>query len=555
MPGLEQAAVVEKAIVFTGPYAVEDVPEVGLPAFVMRDWQRRGASTALIDASTGRSLSYAELAAAVRRSAAGLAERGLVRGDVLALCAPNSPDFALVYYSALAAGAVVRTISLDAAEAEARSQLAQSKPQWLATTPNLVAMLTRAADTRLKGLFLLGDGGAGSPIPQPAESTGASPLPAIGSDEVAVLLSSSGTTGLPKTVMLTHHSLVGALCSFRGPEPVSPNDVVLAVLPFCHVAGMQVVLNHGLSSGATVVTLPRFELEAFLDTIERYRVTRVVVAPPIVLALAKHPLVDQYDLSSLRVLASGAAPLGREVARAAAQRLGCRIKQGYGMTESVAVCMAPDDGPDRPESIGPPLPGVQCRVIDRATGLDVPREQAGELLVRSPAQMRGYLGNEVATRETIDAGGWLHTGDIVRVDPDGWFHVVDRAKELIKVNGRQVSPAEIEHVLLTHPAVADAAVIGYPDEKAGELPKAFVVLHRAVERSALIAHVAERVSPHKQIRRLEVVDEIPRSRTGKILRRLLVERERTASYAFGHEWEHERKRLARIESMLDHGEF
>jgi acyl-coenzyme A synthetase/AMP-(fatty) acid ligase len=162
----------------------------------------------------------------------------------------------------------------------------------------------------------------------------------------------------------------------------------------------------------------------------------------------------------------------------------------------------------------------------------VARPRSGEQV----AALVGFAAAEVATRETIDAGGWLHTGDIVRVDPDGWFHVVDRVKELIKVNGRQVAPAEIEHILLTHPAVAGAAVIGYPDEKAGELPKAFVVLHRAVEQSALIAYVADRVSPHKQIRRLEVVDEIPRSPTGKILRRLLVERERTPSYAFGHEW-------------------
>jgi acyl-CoA synthetase (AMP-forming)/AMP-acid ligase II len=525
MPGLRQSTA-ENIAVITGPYAAEDVPEVSLPAFVMNDWQQRGDRTALIDASTGRSFSYSELAAAVGRAASALVTRGLVRGDVLALCAPNAPDFALTYYSALAAGAVVRTLSLDLAEAEARSQLAQSTPQWLATTPDLAAMLTRAADARLKGLFLLGDNGAGSPIPQPAARGGASPLPAIDPEELAVLLSSSGTTGLPKTVMLTHRSLVGALCSFRAAEPVGEDDVVLAALPLCHVAGMQVVMNHALSCGGTVVTLPQFELSVFLEAIERYRVTRIVVAPPIVHALASHPLVDRYDLSSLRVLACGAAPLGGEMARAAAQRLGCRIKQGYGMTEAVAICMAPDDGADRPESIGPPLPGVECRVIDRATNADLPAGEPGELLVRSPAQMRGYLGNEEATRATIDADGWLHTGDIVRVDPEGWFHIVDRVKELIKVNGRQVSPAELEQILLTHPAVADAAVIGVPDERAGEVPKALVVLRSSVEPAQLLAHVRNRVSPHKQIRHLEVVREIPTSPSGKILRRMLVDRER-----------------------------
>jgi acyl-CoA synthetase (AMP-forming)/AMP-acid ligase II len=307
---------------------------------------------------------------------------------------------------------------------------------------------------------------------------------------------------------------------------VGEGDVVLAALPLCHIAGMQVVMNHALSSGARVVMLPRFELDAFLAAVERYRVTRIVVAPPIVLALAKHPLIDSYDLSSLRVLISGSAPLGRELARAAARRLGCRIKQGYGMTECAPICIAPDDGPDRPESIGPPAPGVQCRVIDPVTGIDAPPGRTGELLVRSPAQMRGYLNDQTATAGTMDADGWLHTGDIVRVDPDGWLHVVDRIKELIKYNGLQVPPAELEQILLTHPAVADAAVIGCPDEQAGELPKALVVLRAPVRPTELFEFVAHRVAPHKQLRRLEVVSEIPRSPAGKILRRVLNERER-----------------------------
>jgi acyl-coenzyme A synthetase/AMP-(fatty) acid ligase len=292
---------------------------------------------------------------------------------------------------------------------------------------------------------------------------------------------------------------------------------------------MQIVMNPALSSGATVVTLPRFDLEGFLAAIERYRVTRIIVAPPIVLALAKHALVDRYDLSSLRVLASGAAPLGGEVARIAARRLGCRIKQGYGMTETAAICMAPDDGPDKPESIGPPVPGVECRVVDLVSGRDVARGEPGELLARSPSQMRGYLHNHEATAETIDADGWLHTGDIVRVDSGGWFHVVDRVKELIKYKGHQVAPAELEQILLTHPAVSDAAIIGCPDEEAGELPKALVVLQRPAQPEELLAFVAARVAPYKKVRRLELVDAIPKSPSGKILRRVLAQRERATA--------------------------
>jgi acyl-coenzyme A synthetase/AMP-(fatty) acid ligase len=195
------------------------------------------------------------------------------------------------------------------------------------------------------------------------------------------------------------------------------------------------------------------------------------------------------------------------------------------MTETGAICMAPDDGPDRPESIGPPLPGVQCRIIDPGNGADVTPGQPGELLARSPAQMRGYLGNDEATAGTIDSDGWLHTGDIVRADPDGWLHVVDRVKELIKYKGRQVAPAELEQILLSHPGVADVAVIGCPDEDAGEIPKALIVAHGQIEPAELIAFVAARVSPHKRIRRLEFVAEIPKSPSGKILRRLLKDRE------------------------------
>jgi acyl-CoA synthetase (AMP-forming)/AMP-acid ligase II len=503
--------------IITGPWGAPAIPNASLPGFVMRDWTQLGGKLAVLDASSGHSASYGELAGAVREAAATLVARGIARGDVLALCCPNSPEFVITFYGALTAGAIVSTMSADASEAEAAAQLKDCGARWVAATPQVASLLSRAAAPGSTELLMVGDYHTGSHSLRE--------VPAIAPDELAVLLRSSGTTGLPKSVLLTHRNLVAGLVSLRAPEPVSQEDVVLAALPLCHIAGLQVVLGSALSAGATVVTLPKFELEAFLAAIERYRVTRIVVAPPIVLALAKHPLVDRYDLSSLRGLASGAAPLGGELARAAARRVGCRIRQGYGLTETGAICMAPDDGTDRPESIGPPLPGVQCRIVDPATGADVTPGQTGELLARSPAQMPGYLGNEEATDATIDANGWLHTGDIVRADPDGWLHVVDRVKELIKYKGRQVAPAELEQILLSHPAVADAAVIGCPDEEAGEIPKALVVAHGHVEPAELVAFVAARVSPHKRIRRLEFVAEIPKSSSGKILRRVLKERE------------------------------
>jgi acyl-CoA synthetase (AMP-forming)/AMP-acid ligase II len=248
-----------------------------------------------------------------------------------------------------------------------------------------------------------------------------------------------------------------------------------------------------------------------------------------VLALAKHPLVDRYDLSALRVITCAAAPLGEDLAHACMARLDCLLKQGYGMTEaSPATHFMPDVG-SKPGSIGPAMPGTECLLVDPASGLAVGPGERGELWVRGPQVMKGYLNQPAATARTVDRDGWLHTGDVAYADGDGCFYIVDRVKELIKYKGYQVAPAELEALLVSHPAVADAAVIGVPDEEAGEVPKAFVVPRVEVAQADLLAWVAERVSPYKKIRQLELVDRIPKSPSGKILRRLLAERERAGA--------------------------
>ena len=260
-------------------------------------------------------------------------------------------------------------------------------------------------------------------------------------------------------------------------------------------------MNASLREGATVVTMPRFDLEQYLTLSQEHRATLAYVAPPVVLALAKHPSVENFDLSSLRSILSGAAPLDAELAGTCSQRLGCEVVQGYGMTEASPVThMTPFGAQLHPGSIGPLVPGTEARVVDVVTGEDVAAGEAGELLVRGPQVMKGYLGNEAATSAAIE-DGWLRTGDVATVDGDGWFAIVDRIKELIKVSGFQVAPAELEAVLLTHPAVADACVIGVPDERAGEAPKGFVVLSGTVAPEELIEYVAARVAPHKRIRR------------------------------------------------------
>ncbi|HEX6678353.1 MAG TPA: AMP-binding protein, partial [Actinomycetes bacterium] len=304
------------------------------------------------------------------------------------------------------------------------------------------------------------------------------------------------------------------------------DDVVLAVAPLFHTMGLNLVLAGGLHAGATVVTMPRFDLEGFLDTIQRHRVTTMIVAPPIMLALAGHPVVDRYDLSSLRVIGCGAAPLSGEVEQRCADRLGCVVLQGLGMTETTCtIAISPPEAPRR-GSVGRLLAGTEARIVDPETGADFGPGRTGELWVRGPQLMRGYHDQPEATARTIDPDGWLHTGDLCAFDEDGYLYVVDRLKELIKYKGAQVAPAELEHLLLAHPAVADAAVVPRPDAEAGEVPVAYVVPRGRATADELLAWVAERVAPYKRLRVVEFTDQVPRSMTGKLLRRVLVEAER-----------------------------
>lgn len=512
------------------------IPDLTLPEFILARAQTRDQRSALVDATTGRVVTYGELAIDVRRVGAGLAAHGVRPGDVVALCAANSIEFVVTWYAASVIGAIVTTLNPILTGDEMTQLLRQSGARWLVTSAELFeAKLSRcasAAGVRHTVVFGCGDRtpvgafpfqGLYDTVPG-AASAGA------GHREVAFMPFSSGTSGFPKSVVLTHRNLVASLCQMLPVQGVTADDVVVAVLPLYHLFAFQVTLNLSLTQGATVVLLRRYELDAFLSTVQEFSVTRAELVPPILYALAKSDRVEDFDLSSLRVLMVGAAPLDEKLARACATRLGCRVKQGYGMTE-LGGCshIAPDEGPDKPDSIGPMLPGVDCRVIDAATGADVGHGEPGELLVRCAAAMDRYHDNPTATAMAIDLEGWLHTGDIVTVDDDGWFRVTGRIKELIKYKGFQVAPAELEGLLLTHPAVADIAVVPSPDEIAGEVPKAFVVLRAAASAEELMGWVGERVAPYKRIRRMEFIDAIPRSPAGKILRRILVERECAAS--------------------------
>jgi acyl-CoA synthetase (AMP-forming)/AMP-acid ligase II len=509
------------------PYPEVTVPETALTPFVLQRAEELGDKPALIDGPSGRTLTYAQLADAVRRFAGGLRARGFGKGDTLAILLPNVPEYAVAWHGTAWAGGTVTTVNPVYNADEIRHQLEDAGARFLVVYAQALDNARRAAEgTGVEEIFVLGEAeGAtpvtellGEPLPEQAE---------VDPDDTVALPYSSGTTGLPKGVMLSHRNLVANILQASASLAMEDDEVVIGVLPFFHIYGMTVIMNMGLWSGATIVAMPRFDLEQFLTILQDHKVTRAYVVPPIALALAKHPLVEQYDTSSLRLVLSGAAPLGAELEQACAERLGCSVVQGYGMTETSPVSHTAPRGEHKPGTIGPCLPNMECRLVDPETGEDVTEPgERGELWMRGPNIMKGYLNNEEATRETIVDDGWLRTGDVAVIDEDGYFAIVDRVKELIKYKGFQVAPAELEALLLQHPAVQDAAVIPLPDEEAGEIPKAFLVLKDdSVSPEEVQQFVAERVSTYKQIRAVEVVDEIPKSASGKILRRVLRDRE------------------------------
>jgi acyl-CoA synthetase (AMP-forming)/AMP-acid ligase II len=517
-------------MVIKSPYPDVEVPDVSLSDFVLGRAAERGDKPALIDGPTGRTITYAGLASGVDRVAAGLGERGFRKGDVFAIFSPNVPEYALAFHGVAAAGGISSTINPLYTVDELAFQLRDSNARYLLTIPQFLdRALDAAKQVGIEEVFVLGEAEGATPFAALMSTSGAAPQVSIEpSADLVVLPYSSGTTGLPKGVMLTHQNIVANICQSLVPHSTSENDVIIGVLPFFHIYGMTVIMNTAIHLGATIVTMPRFDLEEFLTLLQDQKVTRAYLVPPIILALAKHPIVDKYDLSSLEVIMSGAAPLGGDLAATASDRLGSVVMQGYGLTETSPVThMIPDEpGRDRPGSIGFLIPNTEGRFVDVGSGEDLGTGERGELLIRGPQVMSGYLNNEEATSRTIDEESWLHTGDIGYVDEDGYFFLVDRLKELIKYKGFQVPPAELEALLLTHPAISDAAVIPIPDEETGEIPKAYVTLSEEVSEEDIMSFVAERVAPHKKIRLVEITDEIPKSASGKILRRVLVDRER-----------------------------
>lgn len=514
---------------FSSPLPDVEIPRSTITPIVFRHAAKLADKPAMVDGPTGRTYTYGQLAGATSKAAGGLAARGFGSGDVLGILAPNLPEYAIAFHAAATVGGAATTINPTYTAEEVRFQLEDSGAKLLLTIPMFLDTARQAAEgTAVEEVFVLGDADGATPF---SDLTAADPFegnPDINPDtDVVVLPYSSGTTGLPKGVMLTHSNLVANLAQAQHFTKLDDDEVIVAVLPFFHIYGMQILMNGVLFNGATTVTMPRFDLAEFLKIVQDYKVTRLYLVPPVILALAKHPMVDQYDMSSVKQIFSGAAPLGGEIEAEAAERVGAEVVQGYGLTETSPVTHATQPGMGRSGSIGFVISNTEVRIVDPESGGDLGVGDEGEIWIKGPQVMVGYLNNSEATRETIDEDGWLHTGDIGRVDEDGYWYITDRLKELIKYKGFQVAPAELEALLLTHPAVADAAVIPIPDTESGEVPKAYVVLKPDHEASAeeIMEFVSDHVATYKQIRSVEFIDEIPKSLSGKILRRVLRDRE------------------------------
>ncbi len=484
-------------------------------------------STILTDGPTGRSMTGAQFIGAVKALAGGLTARGWGAGKTVAIMAPNLPEYGVVFHAAAWAGGTITTINPTYTAHEVTHQLKDSGADVLVT----IAMFAETAKAAIAGtgvseIVVIGDAPEGM-IPLSDLMTSpplAEQVPVDVTEHVVVLPYSSGTTGLPKGVMLTHRNLVVNIDQALEPADIAPGEITVAFLPFFHIYGMQVLQNIYLAGGCGLVTMPRFDLEQYLQLVTEHKTPRLWIVPPVALALAKHPLVDQYDLSCVEQVFSAAAPLGADVAEAMAARLGSTAAQGYGMTELSPVSHVSPKGLGKPGASGVIVGSTECRIVDPDTGEDLAPGEDGELWVRGPQVMKGYLNNEKATAETITEDGWLRTGDIAHFDEEGYLLITDRLKELIKYKAFQVAPAELEAELVTHPAVADACVIGKPDDEAGEVPMAFVVAVPGAPAPTLEEiqdYLSDRVAHYKQIRALQVIDEIPKSASGKILRRFL----------------------------------
>ena len=500
---------------------------------VLESCRKHAAKTALVDTSSGRRITYAEYGELVEKLARGLVAAGIAPSEVVGILIPNSWEFAIAYHAATLAGAIPTPLNPSYREREIRFQLENSGAAFLITDAPLLEGVNLSGIPALRRIFTTRHPHAGceefSALLRPSTAKLASP--ALGSAEtVAALPYSSGTTGLPKGVMLSHRNLVSNVYQFLGREgtPLVPDDVMLCFLPLYHIYGLTVALTTSICLGSTLVLIPRFDVQRLCSLLTQESVTMMPVVPPALNALCQAAEAGVFPKDhKVRWVKCGAAPLAPELARRFTDLTGILILQGYGMTEASPVTHAGYLSPPEmynPSSIGQPLALTDCRIIDLNDNDAAPGEP-GELVMRGPQFMLGYWNDPKATNAVL-RDGWYYSGDIVRRDANDFYYVLDRRKEMIKYKGFPVAPAEVEAVLLEHPAVRDCGVVGKPDAVACEIPFAFVVLRDEFTPSPALgselrAFVADRLAHHKQPREICFIDAVPRNPSGKILRREL----------------------------------